>query len=50
MFFTSMRSGDIRIADGASRGIKVLKSYLEYAETGKVERGIRTDREPDSEI
>src|ERR1035437_8146908 len=45
-----MRSGDIRIADGASWGIKTLKSYLEYAETGKLEQGILTDREPDSEF
>ena len=48
--FTSMRSGDIRIADGASWGIKTLKSYLEYAETGKLEQGILTGREPDSEF
>ena len=48
--FTSMRSGDIRIADGASLGIKTLKSYLEYAETGKIEQGELTGREPDSEF
>lgn len=48
--FTSMRSADIRIADGASLGIKTLKSYLEYAETGKLEQGILTGREPDSEF
>lgn len=48
--FTSMHSGDIRIPDGASRGIKTLKSYLEYAETGKLEQGILTGREPDSEF
>ena len=48
--FTSMRSGDIRIADGASLGIKTLKSYLEYAETGKLEQGVSTGREPDSDF
>ena len=48
--FTSMRSGDIRIAEGASLGIKTLKSYLEYAETGKLEQGVQTGREPDSEF
>jgi very-short-patch-repair endonuclease len=48
--FTSMRSGDVKITDGASLGIKTLKSYLEYAETGKLEQGVLTGREPDSEF
>jgi very-short-patch-repair endonuclease len=48
--FTSMRSGDIKIPDGASIGVKTLKSYLEYAETGRLEQGIATDREPDSDF
>ena len=48
--FTSMRSGDIKISDSSSRGIKELRSYLEYAETGKLEQGEQTGREPDSEF
>jgi very-short-patch-repair endonuclease len=48
--FTSMRSGDIKIPDGASVGVKTLKSYLEYAETGRLEQGILTGREPDSDF
>jgi very-short-patch-repair endonuclease len=48
--FTSMRSGDIRIPDGASVGVKTLKSYLEYAETGRLEQGEVTGREPDSDF
>ena len=48
--FTSMRSGDIKISDSSSRGIKELRSYLEYAETGRLEQGEQTGREPDSEF
>ena len=48
--YTSMRSGDIKISDGSSRGIKELRSYLEYAETGRLEQGEQTGREPDSEF
>jgi superfamily I DNA and/or RNA helicase len=48
--FTSMRSSDIRVSDASSRGVKELKSYLEYAETGRLEQGEQTGREPDSEF
>jgi very-short-patch-repair endonuclease len=48
--FTSMRSGDIKAPEGSSLGVKVLKSYLEYAETGRLEQGKRTGREPDSDF
>jgi very-short-patch-repair endonuclease len=34
----------------SQRGVHVLKAYLEYAETGKLEAGIMTAREPDSEF
>ena len=44
--FTSMRSSDIRIPEGASPGIKALKSYLEYSETGRLEQGVVTGRNP----
>ena len=48
--FTSMRSGDIKIPESASFGVKTLKSYLEYAETGRLEQGTVTGREPDSDF
>ena len=48
--FTSMRSDDIKTPDGSSRGVKELKSYLEYAETGRLEQGEATGREPDSDF
>ena len=48
--FTSMRSDDIKTPDGSSLGVKALKSYLEYAETGRLEQGETTGREPDSDF
>lgn len=48
--FTSMRTNDIKTDDGAQPGALVLKAYLEYAETGKLEAGATTGREPDSEF
>jgi very-short-patch-repair endonuclease len=45
-----MRSDDIKTPDGSSRGVKALKSYLEYAETGRLEQGEATRREPDSDF
>jgi very-short-patch-repair endonuclease len=48
--FTSMRSDDIRATDSSSLGVKALKSYLEYAETGRLEEGETTGREPDSDF
>ncbi|MGQ0663655.1 MAG: DUF4011 domain-containing protein [Pseudomonadota bacterium] len=48
--FTSMRPSDIRAGEGSQPGMHALKAYLEYAETGKLEQGELSDREPDSEF
>lgn len=48
--FTSMRPEDIRPDEKSQRGIHVLKAYLEYAETGKLDAGSVSGREPDSEF
>jgi very-short-patch-repair endonuclease len=48
--FTSMKPGDIRPDQGSNHGIHVLKAYLEYAESGRLEGGIISGREPDSEF
>ena len=48
--FTSMRSSDIRVSEGSSAGVKALKAYLEYAETGRLEQGETTGRDPDSDF
>jgi len=48
--FTSMRPADIKPEERSHRGVHVLKAYLEYAETGRLEGGIATEREPDSEF
>lgn len=49
--FTSMRPTDVIVGDGARRGVRALRSYLEYAETGRVsDLGRKTGGAPDSEF
>ena len=48
--FTSMRPTDIKVEEGAQLGVRTLKAYLEYAETGQLDAGAMTRREPDSEF
>jgi very-short-patch-repair endonuclease len=48
--FTSMRPSDINAGEGSNLGVHALKGYLEYAETGRLETGETTGREPDSEF
>ena len=48
--FTSMRSDDIRPDERSNRGVHVLKAYLEYAETGRLDVGSVSSREPDSDF
>jgi len=48
--FTSMRPGDINASEGSNLGVHALRDYLEYAETGRLETGETTGREPDSEF
>jgi very-short-patch-repair endonuclease len=48
--FTSMRPEDIRPDEKSQRGVHVLKAYLEYAETGRLDAGSVSGREPESEF
>jgi very-short-patch-repair endonuclease len=48
--FTSMRPEDIRPDEKSQRGVRVLKAYLEYSETGRLDAGSVSGREPDSEF
>jgi very-short-patch-repair endonuclease len=48
--FTSMRPSDIRTDEASQLGARTLKAYLEYAETGKLDAGATSGREPDSEF
>lgn len=50
ILFTSMRANDIQVAEGSSQGVRALKAYLEYAETGLIAAGAETYREPDSDF
>lgn len=46
--FSSMRANDIPISTGISEGVKVLRDYLEYAATGKLNVSPDTERKPES--
>ena len=46
--FSSMQANDIAVGPGVSEGVRILRDYLEYAATGKIETGTDTGREPES--
>ena len=46
--FSSMRANDIQPHPGAHRGVEVLRDYLEYAATGRIETGIATGEPTES--
>ena len=49
--FTSMKASDVRVQPGASRGVSALRSYIEYAESGKIfDFGNVGRREPESDF
>lgn len=41
--FTSMRQEDVQIGEGASLGLKAMRAYLAFAETGVLEQPIHRD-------
>ena len=46
--FSSMQANEIAVGPGVSEGVRILRDYLEYAATGKIESGMDTGREPES--
>lgn len=46
--FSSMRANDIRATPSSSEGVQVLRDYLEYAATGRIEVGLDTGDELES--
>jgi superfamily I DNA and/or RNA helicase/very-short-patch-repair endonuclease len=48
--FTSMRANDLRVEESTRWGVKALKNYLAYAQSGHLDAGKLTGREPDSEF
>ena len=46
--FSSMQANDIAVGPGISEGVRILRDYLEYAATGKIETGVDTGRQPES--
>jgi very-short-patch-repair endonuclease len=48
--FSSMDSTDIIPTDTSNRGVGILKSYIEYSRVGRLESGVITTRQPDSDF
>lgn len=48
--FSSMKSSDIRPSPTSNRGVQILKEYLEYAQTQRLQTAVLTGREPDSDF
>ncbi|MGI4802816.1 MAG: AAA domain-containing protein, partial [Janthinobacterium lividum] len=48
--FTSMTPDDITAGEGSPRGAQVLKRYLAYAADGRLDAGVATGREADSDF
>jgi len=46
--FSSMQANEIAAGPNVSEGVRVLRDYLEYAATGKIETGTETGRGPES--
>jgi len=50
VIFSSMKSSDIRPSPTSNRGVHILKEYLEYAQTQRLQTAVVTGREPDSDF
>ncbi|MES1158830.1 MAG: DUF4011 domain-containing protein [Terricaulis silvestris] len=48
--FSSMTAADVRAEENGNVGAYMLKRWLEYAATGQIETGERTQLEPDSDF
>jgi len=48
--FSSMSSGDVNISERSSRGVKSLKAFLEYCETGHLKNTEITGKAADSDF
>ena len=48
--FSSMQSSDILISNTSKRGVKSLRAFLEYCETGHLHSNVHTGKEPDSDF
>ena len=50
MVFSSMKPADVIPTATSRRGVGILKHYLEYAVSGRIDSGMATGREPDSDF
>lgn len=48
--YTSLSPSDILVEENSGRGKRVFREYLEYARSGRLEAGVDTGRDPDSEF
>lgn len=46
--FSNIKSGDVRLSDRASLGVRSLKTFLAFADTGSLDVPAATAREPES--
>ena len=50
VLFSSLKPDDIQLRDTTGEGPRVLRNYLEYALTGRLDTGETSDRPPDSDF
>jgi very-short-patch-repair endonuclease len=50
VLFSSMGSNDVLVSAGSGRGVRVLRDYLRYVESRRLEAGEATGRGPDSDF
>ena len=48
--FSSMTEGHILVSETSSPGVKALKSFLSFAQTGKLQQQVHTGKAPDSDF
>ncbi|MEQ3513526.1 DUF4011 domain-containing anti-phage protein Hhe [Pseudoalteromonas sp. BZB3] len=48
--FSSMTEGHINVSETSNTGVIALKSFLSFAQTGKLQQQIHTGKEPDSDF
>ena len=47
---TSLKSADIIPGNSTNEGVHILKQFLEFSKTGRIETGVVSDGEPDSDF
>ena len=48
--FSSMRASDVLVRDSSRKGVRALRDYLEYAETGRIAEDVTVGGEPENDF